>query len=57
MSQHSTYDLLRQIADSWVLMALALLFLVFVAWPFRPGSKARNDEAANLIFKDESDGE
>jgi len=54
---HSTYEFLRQIADSWVLAGMSVVFLVLVAWPFRPGSKPRNHEAANLIFKDENDGE
>ena len=54
---HSTYEFLRQIADSWVLVAMAAVFVVLIAWPFRPGSKPRNSDAANLIFKDENDGE
>ena len=36
---------------------LAIIFLVLVAWPFRPGAKRHNDRAANLIFKDADDGE
>jgi len=54
---HSTYEFLRQIADSWALIAMGVVFLVLVCWPFRPGSRPRNHEAANLIFKDENDGE
>ena len=54
---HSTYEMLRQIADSWVLIAMGLVFLVLVAWPFRRGSKSRNHEAANMIFKDANDGQ
>lgn len=57
MSAHSTYDTLRHLADSWGLLAMMGVFLALAAWPFRPGAKRRNDEAANLIFKDESDGE
>lgn len=56
MSAHSTYDMLRHFADSWVLMAMAVIFVAFAAWPFRPGSKSRNHEAATMIFKDENDG-
>jgi len=56
MSGHSLYETLRQIADSWVLVAMALVFTAFAAWPFRPGSKSRNHEAATMIFKDENDG-
>ncbi len=54
-AHHSTYEMLRQFADSWVLMAMGILFLVLVAWPFRPGMKRRSDEAATMIFKDDND--
>ncbi len=57
MSEHSTYDMLRHLADSWGLLAMMIVFVVLAAWPFRPGAKQRNDEAARIIFKDESDGE
>ncbi|MBT0669983.1 cbb3-type cytochrome c oxidase subunit 3 [Novosphingobium profundi] len=56
MSSHSTYDMLRHLADSWGLLAMLVVFLVLVAWPFRPGNRHRNDEAATMIFKDENDG-
>lgn len=56
-SEHSTYEMLRQFADSWVLMGMTAIFLVLAAWPFLPGMKRRNDEAATMIFKDENDGE
>ena len=56
MSLHSTYDALRHFADSWGLVAMSVAFLVLAAWPFRPGAAARNHDAANLIFKDETDG-
>ena len=57
MSGHSTYELLRQVADSWGLLAMGAVFVALAAWPWRPGSRPRNHEAANLIFKDETDGE
>ena len=57
MNGHSTYETLRHFADSYGLVAMAIVFLVLVAWPFRPGSKRHNDRAANLIFKDADDGE
>ncbi|MED5547676.1 cbb3-type cytochrome c oxidase subunit 3 [Novosphingobium profundi] len=56
MNAHSTYETLRHIADSWGLLAMVLVFLVLVAWPFRPGHRAKNEEAATMIFKDENDG-
>jgi len=55
MSGHSTYELLRHAADSWGLLAMALLFAVLVAWPFRRAARDRNEHAATMIFKDDSD--
>ncbi|WP_305097158.1 cbb3-type cytochrome c oxidase subunit 3 [Croceibacterium aestuarii] len=57
MSAHSTYDFLRHMADSWGLLVMTAVFLGFAAWPFRPGARDQNRDAANLIFKDDSDGE
>jgi len=57
MIAHSTYEMLRQLADSWGLMAMFIAFVVLSLWPFRPGAKRRNEDAANLIFKDDNDGE
>ena len=57
MSDHSTYEALRHLADSWGLLVMLVLFVAFVLWPFRPGAHRRNDEAANAIFKDNGDGE
>jgi cytochrome c oxidase cbb3-type subunit IV len=51
----SRYDLLRHFADSWGLLAMVFLFLVFVGWTFRPGARRRHDEAARLIFRSDSD--
>ena len=56
MSAHSTYDALRHFADSWGLLTMLAVFLVLAAWPFRPGARAKNHDAAHLIFKDENDG-
>ena len=57
MSTHSTYEALRHFADSWGLLAMLIAFLAFVLWPFRPGARDRNDDAANAIFKDDDDGQ
>lgn len=56
MTYHSTYDMLRHMADSYGLAAMMVIFLVLALWPFRPGAKERNHEAATLIFKDDDDG-
>ncbi len=57
MSMHSTYDFLRHLADSWGLLLMLAIFVGLCAWPFRPGAKERNRQAAEAIFKDENDGE
>lgn len=51
----SRYELLRQFADSWALLVMCLLFLSFVGWTFRPGARRHHDEAAQLIFRSDSD--
>ena len=53
----SHYDTLRHFADSWALVAMVAIFVTLCLWPFRPGAKSRNRDAATLIFKDENDGE
>ena len=52
----SRYDILRHMADSWGLVAMSVVFLALCAWPFRPGARRINDDAATMIFKDEDNG-
>jgi cytochrome c oxidase cbb3-type subunit IV len=52
-----TYDALRHLADSWGLLAMVVAFLALCLWPFRPGAAQHHRDAANMIFKDENDGE
>lgn len=49
-----TYSFLRQLADSWVLLALTLFFIGVVAFVFRPGSRKAHDQAAESIFRNEN---
>jgi cytochrome c oxidase cbb3-type subunit 4 len=49
-----TYSLLREFADSWALLALMLIFLGVVAWAWRPGSRALHDDAARMIFRNDT---
>lgn len=48
-----TYSLLRQIADSWVLLAMFLFFLGVVVWAFRPGSRPIHNETSQIPFRNE----
>lgn len=53
MSGPDTYAALRNFADSWGLVAMAVSFLVACAWPFRPGGRRVDDSAASMIFEED----
>jgi len=48
-----TYSLLRQFADSWVLLALFVFFIGVVIFAFRPGSTKAYSDVANIPFRHE----
>jgi cytochrome c oxidase cbb3-type subunit 4 len=48
-----TYGLLREFADSWVLLALFGVFLGVFAWAWRPGSRKLHDDIARSIFRND----
>ena len=48
-----TYSLLRQIADSWALLAMVIFFVGVILWAFRPGSKASQRSSAEIPFRNE----
>ncbi len=47
------YNDLRHLADSWGLVAMGILFLILILWPFRKGASRRNHDAAHIIFRDD----
>jgi cytochrome c oxidase cbb3-type subunit 4 len=47
-----SYEAMRQFADSWGLVFLVVVFAGVVIFVFRPGSRARYDDAASIPFKD-----
>lgn len=49
-----TYSLLRQFADSWVLLLMTLFFLGTIAWAFRPGSRKDHNDTANIVFRNDT---
>ncbi len=58
MSAHSTYDFLRHMADSWGLLVMTPVFSALPPGRSAPArATSATDDAANLIFKDDSDGE
>ena len=48
-----TYSFLRQLADSWFLLAMFIFFIAVIFWVIRPGSNAKHRDTANLIFRNE----
>ena len=51
-----SYDWLRELADSWVLVAMFAFYLICIGWAFRPGGKRANKRAKHSIFeKDRAD--
>lgn len=47
------YSFLRELADSWVLLALVLFFLGVIVFAFRPGARPLQRDAANSIFRND----
>ena len=47
------YTLLRQFADSWMLLALFVFFVGIVFWVFRPGSSKVYRDTADIPFRHE----
>ncbi|TDK41373.1 cbb3-type cytochrome c oxidase subunit 3 [Antarcticimicrobium luteum] len=45
------YTLLRQFADSWVLLALFAFFVGIIVWVFRPGSSKTYNDTADIPFR------
>ena len=48
------YEFLRQIADSWGLLYLVILFVGIILFTFRPGSKSKARDAAKIPFNEDS---
>ena len=53
MEGQDTYSVFRDIADSWVLLAMFVFFIGVVVWAFRPGSRTIPAEQANIPFRHE----
>lgn len=47
-----TYSFLRQLADSWVLLAMFTFFIGVIFWAFRPGSSETYDAIAQIPLRD-----
>jgi cytochrome c oxidase cbb3-type subunit 4 len=49
-----TYTLLREFADSWMLLLLFCIFVGMIFWVFRPGSKQLHADTANIPFRNDA---
>lgn len=47
------YHILREIADSWFLLAMFGFFVASVVWAFRPGGRAAHKDASEVPFRNE----
>lgn len=45
------YTLLREFADSWMLLFLFTFFMMVVFWAFRPGSTKAYEDTASIPFR------
>ena len=48
------YSFLREMADSWGVVAMLTIFLGICVWAFRPSSRGLHDDAAASIFRNEN---
>jgi cytochrome c oxidase cbb3-type subunit 4 len=48
-----TYSLMREFADSWMLLVLFCFFVGVVFWALRPGSKETHKDVAGIPFRHE----
>ncbi|MEM7544074.1 MAG: cbb3-type cytochrome c oxidase subunit 3 [Pseudomonadota bacterium] len=48
------YTFLRELADSWALLAMTVFFLGVVVWVFRPGVRAVHDDISQIPFRNET---
>ncbi|MDF1728496.1 MAG: cbb3-type cytochrome c oxidase subunit 3 [Sulfitobacter sp.] len=49
-----TYSLLREIADSWVLLAMFLFFLGVAFWAYLPSQSHAREAARQIPFRNDT---
>jgi cytochrome c oxidase cbb3-type subunit 4 len=47
------YTFLRELADSWGVLSLMLIFLGVIVWAFRPGTKALYKDISDIPFRND----
>ncbi|EEB84201.1 cbb3-type cytochrome c oxidase subunit 3 [Roseobacter sp. GAI101] len=50
----NTYSILRELADSWVLLAMFTFFACVILWAYRPGSSDVYKSVANIPLGDDT---
>lgn len=48
-----TYSLLREFADSWMLLVLFTIFVGVFLWVIRPGSREIHRDTASIPFRND----
>ena len=48
-----TYSILRQIADSWVLLGMFAFFVGAGIWAFAPSQRHAREDASRIPFRDD----
>ncbi len=47
------YSLMREFADSWMLLAMTVFFVACIFWAFRPGAQSSHTDSATIPFRHE----
>ena len=47
------YTILRELADSWFMLIMFVMFIGIIIFAFRPGTKASYDRLRNLPLQDD----
>ena len=48
-----TYSWLRELADSWVLLAMTAFYIGAIVWAFRPGSRETDAQIAAIPLRND----
>lgn len=48
-----TYTLLREFADSWMLLAMTTFFVGIVIFTFRPGARSTHKDIADIPLRND----
>jgi cytochrome c oxidase cbb3-type subunit 4 len=52
-AMQDTHSILAEIADNWMLIAMAAFFVGAVLFAFRPGSRKLHEDIANIPLRNE----